>query len=222
MPKPIDACGLSCVLLLLACAGRAEVQRAPRFDGDVHDSADEWNADNRAAFAVESRQSSRSRRVERFVVYEPEPESLVFTSSVLARSRSVQPIVYAASRTHAIPPDLVNGIIWVESRFQLRARSPKGACGLMQIMPRTAQEVARALGLRYQPYDPEFNIHAGTYYFARMVERFDGNLTLALAAYNIGPGRVDQWLRESQPLPGHSRAYVGNVFSAARAFRGRD
>jgi len=124
-----------------------------------------------------------------------------------------------ASRANAVAPDLVNGIIWAESRFQVHARSPKGACGLMQLMPRTGREVARAIGMSYHPYDPQFNIHAGTYYFSRMVDRFDGDLTLALAAYNIGPGRVDTWLRASQPLPGHSRAYVGNVLSAARAFR---
>jgi soluble lytic murein transglycosylase len=141
---------------------------------------------------------------------------------MLARSRPVQPIVRSASRTHAVAPDLVNGIIWVESRFHVNARSNKGACGLMQLMPRTGRQVARAIGLPYHPYDPQFNIHAGTYYFSRLVDRFAGNLTLALAAYNTGPGRVDGWLRDQRALPGYSRVYVDNVFGAARAFRLRE
>lgn len=209
--------------LLLSCAGRAEVQRA-RVDvaGDVHDAAQEWNADNRAAFETEPfRLRPRRRAQESYADAWPSSRSLAATATLLARSRRVQPIVHDAARAHAVPPDMVNGIIWVESRFQPQARSSKGACGLMQLMPRTGQEVARALGLRYQPYDPQFNIHAGTYYFARMVERFGGNLMLALAAYNTGPGRVEVWMRMSQPLPSYSRAYAHNVFAAARAFRSR-
>jgi soluble lytic murein transglycosylase len=89
----------------------------------------------------------------------------------------------------------------------------------MQLMPRTGRELARQLGRDYEPFDPEFNIHAGSYYFARMVRRYDGNVRLALAAYNIGPAVVDRWLRDAEPLPGHSRAYVDGVITAARTFR---
>ena len=118
-----------------------------------------------------------------------------------------------------MPPDLINGVIWVESRFQLRARSPKSASGLMQLMPRTGREIADTLGLRYHPYDPQFNIDAGTYYLVRMVERFAGNLRLALAAYNIGPAVVDGWLRNGEALPARSQRYVDDVLAAARVFR---
>jgi soluble lytic murein transglycosylase-like protein len=131
----------------------------------------------------------------------------------------VQSIVRAAAREHGLPPDIVNGIIWVESRFDARARGRKGPRGLMQLMPRTGRELARQLGRDYEPFDPEFNIHAGSYYFARMVRRYDGNVRLALAAYNIGPAVVDRWLRDAEPLPGHSRAYVDGVITAARTFR---
>ena len=126
--------------------------------------------------------------------------------------------MHAAAQSHELPPYLVNAIIWVESRFQAKARSSVGCLGLMQLMPGTGREVARELGLRYQPADPQFNIHAGTYYFARLVDRYS-SLRLALAAYNIGPAVVDGWQRERAPLPERSQAYVDNVLTAARAFR---
>jgi soluble lytic murein transglycosylase-like protein len=213
---------LGCVLFAAACATQTEVRRAPARDGDAfYDAAADWADANRQP-DLPARTRVLRRRPERMFELATLDDLRPLTSSVLARSRSVQPIVFSASRANAVTPDLVNGIIWAESRFQVHARSPKGACGLMQLMPRTGREVAGAIGMSYHPYDPEFNIHAGTYYFSRLVERFGGDLTLALAAYNIGPGRVDTWLRASQPLPGHSRAYVGNVFGAARAFRLRD
>jgi soluble lytic murein transglycosylase-like protein len=210
---------LGCALLF-ACAERSEMRPAqPSSAGELFDPASEWNADNRDAFQTEPWRPRPKRRTARD--YDEAWTYSEVTGNAIERSRSVQPIVHAAARTQAVPPDMVNGIIWVESRFQPYAHSSKGACGLMQLMPRTGQEVARAIGMRYEPYDPEFNIHAGTYYFARMVERFNGNVTLALAAYNIGPATVEGWVRVSQPLPGRSRAYVGNVYSAARAFRAR-
>jgi soluble lytic murein transglycosylase-like protein len=212
---------LACVLFAAACATQAEVRRepAPAAGGDaLYDSASEWADANRLP-PLPARRRAPRRLVRLEYAFEPEYEMHVLNASVLARSRSVQPIVWSASRKHAVAADLVNGIIWTESRFQVYARSSKGACGLMQLMPRTGREVARAIGMSYDPWDPEFNIHAGTYYFARMVDRFAGDLTLALAAYNIGPARVDGWVRLSQPLPGRSRAYVYNVFNAARAFR---
>jgi len=150
---------------------------------------------------------------------EPPPELPRFSPRELERIERVQPIVHAAAREHGLPPDIVNGIIWVESKFIPNARNRKGPRGLMQLMPRTARELADDLGRSYAPFDPEFNIHAGSCYFARMVRRFDGNLRLALAAYNIGPAVVDRWLRDAEPLPDHSRAYVDNVFTAARTFR---
>jgi soluble lytic murein transglycosylase-like protein len=150
---------------------------------------------------------------------EPPPMLGAFSSQDLSRIDRVQSIVRAAAREHGLPPDIVNGIIWVESRFDARARGRKGPRGLMQLMPRTGRELARQLGRDYEPFDPEFNIHAGSYYFARMVRRYDGNVRLALAAYNIGPAVVDRWLRDAEPLPGHSRAYVDGVITAARTFR---
>jgi hypothetical protein len=137
----------------------------------------------------------------------------------LAQIARVQPLVRAAARAHDVPVDLINAMIWVESHFETQAVSPTGALGLMQLMPGTGREVARDLGRRYLPYDPDFNIHAGTYYVAQMLQRFDWDLRLALAAYNAGPYAVEAFTRNQQPLPEESRQYVSRVLVAARAFR---
>jgi soluble lytic murein transglycosylase-like protein len=214
---------LACLSVVVSCAGQPQVRPAPArgsTDDALFDAAAEWSDANRLLPDLPPRpRTVRPRVVFLSYAFEPSYELQRLSGNELLRSRSVQPIVQAASRTHAVASDLVNGIIWVESRFQVRARSNKGACGLMQLMPRTGREVARAIGMTYHPYDPRFNIHAGTYYFSRLVDRYHGNQVLALAAYNIGPGRVDGWLQNGQPLPGVSRAYVDNVFGAARAFR---
>jgi soluble lytic murein transglycosylase-like protein len=210
-----------CLVLLAACATGGSGGRATATldDAPLHDAVAEWKADV-AAYQSAPGPSARPGARRFALPYElPQMSLRPFSRSETARIRDLQPIVHAAASAHAVAPDLVNGIIWVESRFQVRARSSQSACGLMQLMPRTAREVARNIGRRYAPFDPEFNVHAGTYYFARMLERFDGNMILALAAYNIGPAVVARWLRDAAPLPSGSRSYVANVFEAARAFR---
>jgi len=211
------------LVLLVACAteGTGRRKLATLDDAPLHDPVAEWDADA-AAYRPPLVPSAGSRSRRSVLAYELPAVSLrSFSRSEVERIRDLQPIVHAAASAHAIAPDLVNGIIWVESRFQVRARSSQSACGLMQLMPRTAREVARNIGRRYAPFDPEFNIHAGTYYFARMLERFDGNMTLALAAYNIGPAVVDRWLRDAAPLPAGSRSYIANVYEAAKLIGGQ-
>ncbi len=83
-----------------------------------------------------------------------------------------------------------------ESAFFPGANSPAGALGLMQIMPATGRQVARQLGLGFQPsdlYRVEYNVELGSAYYRELLERFDGNRIFALAAYNAGPHRVDRW-----------------------------
>ncbi|MCB1563069.1 MAG: lytic transglycosylase domain-containing protein [Alphaproteobacteria bacterium] len=93
---------------------------------------------------------------------------------------------------------LLHALIRQESMFDYKARSPVGALGLMQLMPGTAKGTAKKLGIAYQEgaltNDPAYNIRLGSSYLAEMLERFDGSYPLAIAAYNAGPGRVDQWL----------------------------
>jgi soluble lytic murein transglycosylase-like protein len=209
-------------LWLAACG--AETKSVARPDprlGALYDPTAEWSADRVLPPVLPPRPALAPSREPSSADWEAESDSgpRALSANQRARIADVQPIVHVAARAHAVPADLVNGIIWVESKFQVKARSKADACGLMQLMPSTGREVARQLGRSYHPYDPEFNIHAGTYYFARMIERFGGDLRLALAAYNTGPSMVEGWLRANRPLPDYSRAYVAHVFSAARAFR---
>ncbi len=93
---------------------------------------------------------------------------------------------------------LVHGIIRQESQFDFQAKSPAGALGLMQLMPATAIETARKMGISHSTSqlttDPNHNIRLGSEYLSRMIARFGGSYPLAIAAYNAGPGRVDKWL----------------------------
>jgi len=132
---------------------------------------------------------------------------------------AVLPFVRDAATRTGLPDDLILAVIWVESRFDPAARSSAGALGLMQLMPDTAAALAGLLGVeRGDPFDPAFNVLAGASYLARLVARFAGDLSLALAAYNAGPARVDRWRRGEATLPGESRRYVGSVLAARSRF----
>ena len=95
------------------------------------------------------------------------------------------PIVERVAEEYRVDPDLIRAIITVESNWHPAAVSPKGAMGLMQLMPFTA----RALSV-HDPYDPEENIAGGIRYFRMLLDLFKGDLKKALAAYNAGPTRV--------------------------------
>jgi soluble lytic murein transglycosylase-like protein len=96
-------------------------------------------------------------------------------------------LVSSSAKAHSLQPDLVRAVLRKESGGRPCAVSPKGAQGLMQIMPATAETLNLA-----DPFDPKQNVDAGARYLKQMLERFNGDLPLALAAYNAGPGAVDK------------------------------
>jgi soluble lytic murein transglycosylase-like protein len=112
--------------------------------------------------------------------------------------------INAASDRHHLDADLINSVIHAESGFNPRAVSRKGAQGLMQLMPQTASK----LGVE-NPFDPATNIEGGTRYLRELLERYNFDLVKALAAYNAGPQRVEQY--HGVPPYYETRAYVARI-----------
>jgi soluble lytic murein transglycosylase-like protein len=132
------------------------------------------------------------------------PAPVVSQSAAQAgMSPEVSRAIAGASARYALSPDLIAAVAWQESRFRQSAVSPKGAAGVMQLMPATA----RQLGVDSR--DLEQNVHGGSAYLSYLLDRYGGNLTLALAAYNAGPGAVDRF--GGVPPYDETRAYVAAV-----------
>jgi len=113
-------------------------------------------------------------------------------------------VVNSASATYHLDPDLVNSVIHAESGFKSHAVSPKGARGLMQLMPGTASQ----LGVT-DAFDPQDNVAGGSRYLRELLERYNFDLVKALAAYNAGPQRVEQY--RGVPPFRETRAYVARI-----------
>lgn len=121
----------------------------------------------------------------------------------------LDPAITRASVRFAIPEALIRAVIAVESNWQVFAVSPKGAMGLMQLMPGTWGELRQRYALGPDPFDPCDNILAGTAYLRQLLDRY-GDPGF-LAAYNAGPGRYEAYLRGVKPLPTETLAYVGKL-----------
>jgi soluble lytic murein transglycosylase-like protein len=128
-------------------------------------------------------------------------------NSALAGQPFSNEIALAAHAT-SLDPSLVHAVIYVESRYQHAAISPKGAVGLMQVLPDTAARY----GLRDAVHLPKANIKAGTLYLRDLMVMFDNRLDLVLAAYNAGEGAVKKYARQIPPYP-ETRHYVKAVMA---------
>ena len=121
-------------------------------------------------------------------------------------------IISQAAKTHGVDEALVKSVIKVESNFNSNITSPKGAMGLMQLMPETARE----LGVQ-NPFNPVENVEAGTRYLKMLLNRFNGNVPLSLSAYNWGMGNME---RRPEHMPSETKQYVDKVTSHYENMKG--
>ena len=130
--------------------------------------------------------------------------------------------VLSFSAEYDLDPAVVSSVIRAESRFKPEAVSPRGAIGLMQVMPSTGEWIALQLGLPgYQTtdlYDPHRNIEFGTWYLATLLERF-GDVPTALQGYNAGPSNADRWRASGEAPYPETAAYVDRVLKAIPVYR---
>ena len=139
-----------------------------------------------------------------FSCYACDPHSRINWNTTRLFTAEYRSTIEDAAREHGVDPALVRAVIHAESGFNPRARSRKGAMGLMQLMPGTASD----MGVR-DPWVVQQNIEGGVKYLAMLLAEFKGDITLATAAYNAGPGAVDRY--GGVPPIAETRTYVQRV-----------
>lgn len=141
--------------------------------------------------------------------YRLDPHAVRGNSDTLAamqrRRQALEPLINSAARAHKLKPELVHAVVRAESAYQARAVSSKGARGLMQLMPATAKQ----LGVR-DAFDPRQNLQGGSKYLSKLLQIFDNDMRLALAAYNAGENAVARYGNEIPPFP-ETQQYVRKV-----------
>ena len=141
-------------------------------------------------------------------------EKLIAAHLARKKHHIYHPIIHEAANRHEVDPALVKAIIMAESGYDPKAISKRGAKGLMQLMPSTA----KALGVE-DVFNPEHNINGGVRYFKRLVNRFNGDVRLALAAYNAGSRKVKQY--QGIPPFKATRFYIKKVLTYYEYFKQR-
>jgi soluble lytic murein transglycosylase-like protein len=183
-----------CCLLIAVCLGAAAPAHAQIFS---------WR-DANGNLVLSNRRPATDAPLTSYAV--PKAESIRATRYVAAeRGRAYDELISEHARTNGVRPDLVRAVMQVESAFNANARSPKGALGLMQLMPATI----RQFGVK-NPFNPVENVRAGVAYLRELLDRYQNNEELALAAYNAGPGAVD---KHGQNVPPYreTRNYIAQI-----------
>ena len=133
-------------------------------------------------------------------------------SSLRARPSAFDDLIMAAAQRHNLDPTLLKAVVQTESNFSSTAVSHAGAKGLMQLMDATARQLDVV-----NPFDPVENIDGGARFLRQLLDRYNGNEVLALAAYNAGPGAVDNW--GGVPPYSETQAYVPRVLGLRTQYR---
>lgn len=177
---------------VLLVAGAAGVARA-----DIYSFVDSAGVTHFTNVPVDSRYH--------LLLATPQEEGPARRDTSVARSAEFDHFIEQAARAHAVRPELVRAVIVVESAFNPRAVSHRGAVGLMQLLPKTA----RRYGVS-DAFDPQQNIMAGVHYLRDLLTRYGNNLELTLAAYNAGEDAVERYGRSIPPFA-ETQHYVPTV-----------
>ncbi|MBN1857612.1 lytic transglycosylase domain-containing protein [Candidatus Bipolaricaulota bacterium] len=145
---------------------------------------------------------------------------VLVSTAVLFPLRYEPSIDHWASEHGQLDPWLVAAVIHAESRFRPNAVSSAGAQGLMQIMPATGTWIAEQIGVDVPIglEDPDTNIRLGTWYLSYLLDRYGGDLTTALAAYNAGPSAVDRWKASGESPYDETTTYVSRVLDRRQVY----
>src|SRR5580700_6956712 len=185
---------LTCVLLAAAAGGTARA--------DIYSFVDSSGVTHFSNVPTDTRY--------KLLIAAPSEAPSPHPGKYLAKSSAYDPMIERAARLAAVQPELVRAVIVVESAFNPRAVSKRGALGLMQLKPSTARHYGVS-----NAFDPEQNITAGAHYLRDLMLRFGNNMELALAAYNAGEDAVERYGRNIPPFS-ETRQYVPNVMRVYR------
>jgi soluble lytic murein transglycosylase-like protein len=204
----LSVLGVPCVLCVLCLQSFSADFALLRNGFEIrHERQEAAGANTRLYFSTSSDSGYIDIPSEEIAGYRPDdtPPSISSTATTPAlKSSDFRTFVNAASDRHLVDADLITSVIRAESDFNPQARSPKGAQGLMQLMPGTAS----SLGVK-DAYEPATNIDAGTRYLRELLLRYNDDIAKALAAYNAGPYRVTQY--HGVPPYRETHAYVARV-----------
>ncbi len=155
----------------------------------------------------------RHNKYKRIIRTKPKIHKIAF-KSLKKNKEKYTPIILAASNQHGLDPKLVHAVIHAESAYDAQAISSAGAVGLMQLMPATAKQYGAQ-----NRKDPKQNIYAGTRYLKYLLELFNDNLSLSIAAYNAGENAVKKYKNQIPPYP-ETQKYVKQVLRLYRETQG--
>ncbi len=201
------------ILLIILLAQAPLVANATMYayidaDGKRHFMEINSNNDHLKALATKIKWTPPRKKYNNYSAY----SSIKLNSKAVISPGNLDMFVNSAAEAHKVDPLLVKAVIKAESNFDPTAVSPKGAQGLMQLMPGTARDMAVV-----DAFDPQQNIAGGTKYLGQMISTYNGDIILGLAAYNAGPGRVTQ-TGMTKYIP-ETQLYVAKVIDNYRQLR---